>query len=191
SQERLDQERGVVQNEKRQNENQPYGRAEELITKSTYPAEHPYSWTVIGSMEDLNAASLTDVKNWFATHYGAANATLVLAGDLDTEEARQKVEKYFGDIPSGPPETHYERWIAKRTGSQRQVMQDRVPQARLYKVWNGPEFKSEDNDYLDIVGSLLSSGKTSRLYHRLVYQEQIASGVSAEMASHEIAGQFM
>lgn len=190
SQERLDEQRGVVQNEKRQGENQPYGKVEELITRATYPANHPYSWTVIGSMEDLNAASLADVKEWFASRYGAANAVLVVAGDIDAEEAHQKVEKYFGDIPSGPPVTHFEQWIAKRTGSQREITQDRVPQARLYKVWNVPEFRSEDADYLDLFASLLTSGKTSRLYNRLVYKEQIASGVGAYVDAREIAGQF-
>ncbi len=190
SQERLDEQRGVVKNEKRQGENQPYGRAYELITKSTYPANHPYSWTVIGSMEDLNAASLDDVKEWFATYYGAANAVLVVAGDVDPDEVHQKVQKYFGDIPSGPPIAKHEAWIAKRTGSQRQLMQDRVPQARIYKVWNVPPFKSEDADYLDLFASLLTSGKNSRLYNRLVYKEQIATSVSAFIDAREIGGQF-
>ena len=98
----LDEQRGVVQNEKRQGQNQPYGKVSELITSSTYPAGHPYSWETIGSMEDLNAASLEDVKEWFRTYYGAANAVLVIAGDITAAEAKQKVEKYFGDIPSGP-----------------------------------------------------------------------------------------
>ncbi len=190
TQERLDEQRGVVQNEKRQYENQPYGRVEELIPRATYPANHPYSWTVIGSMEDLNAASLDDVKDWFRTYYGAANAVLVIAGDIDAKTAREKVEKYFGSIPSGPPVARHERWIAKRTGSQRQIMEDRVPQARLYKVWNVPEFQALDSDYLDLVASVLASGKNSRLYERLVYRDQIASSVVAYNESREIAGQF-
>jgi zinc protease len=190
SQERLTEQRGVVQNEKRQGENQPYGKVEELITRSTYPANHPYSWTVIGSMEDLNAASLADVKEWFATYYGAANAVLVIAGDVHADDVHEQVEKYFGDIPSGPPVSHYQEWIAKRTGTQREITEDRVPQARLYKVWNVPSFRSADADYLDIFASLLTSGKNSRLYNRLVYKEQIASGVSAFVDAREIAGQF-
>src|SRR5438093_12518121 len=101
--EKLDEQRGVVQNEKRQGENQPYGMANELITKSTYPSGHPYSWTVIGSMEDVNAASLEAVKEWFKSYYGAANAVIVIAGDIDAQTIRDKVEKFFGDIPSGPP----------------------------------------------------------------------------------------
>jgi len=100
---KLDEQRGVVQNEKRQGENEPYGVTYELIVKNTYPAGHPYSWPVIGSMEDLNAASLDDVKDWFKTYYGAANAVIVVAGDIDAATAKAKVEKYFGDIPSGRP----------------------------------------------------------------------------------------
>ena len=98
---RLDTQRGVVQNEKRQGENEPYGVTEELITKGTAPPGHPYSWTVIGSMEDLNAASLDDVKTWFTNYYGAANTVLVLAGDIDADTALKKAEQYFGEIPAG------------------------------------------------------------------------------------------
>ncbi len=191
TQAKLDEQRGVVQNEKRQYENQPYAIAEELITKATYPVGHPYSWTVIGSMEDLTAASLDDVKEWFRKYYGAANATLVVAGDVTPDEARQKVEKYFGDIPSGPPLGRYETWIAKRAGEQRQVAQDRVPQSRLYKVWNVPPYGAPDTEYLSLASDVLASGKSSRLYKRLVYDEQIASSVSAYVDAREIAGQFV
>ena len=187
---KLDEQRGVVQNEKRQGENQPYGKVDELITKSTYPAGHPYSWTVIGSMEDLNAASLEDVRDWFRAYYGAANAVLVIAGDIDTEAAHEKVLRYFGDIPSGPPVSRYQKWVAPRTEEQRQITQDRVPQARLYKVWNVPEFGSAEGDFLDLISDVLTSGKTSRLYKRLVYDDQIATHVSAYVDLREIAGQF-
>ena len=190
SQERLDEQRGVVQNEKRQGENQPYGMASELIVKSTYPANHPYSWSVIGSMDDLNAASLDDVKDWFKTYYGAANAVIVVAGDVKSDDVHKMTQKYFGDIPSGPPISKHETWIAKRTGTQRQIMQDRVPQARIYKVWNVPPFKSEEADLLDLFASLLTSGKNSRLYNRLVYKEQIATSVSAFLDAREIGSQF-
>src|SRR5581483_11771968 len=98
----LDLQRGVVQNEKRQGENQPYGVTRQLLAENTYPANHPYSWTTIGSMEDLNAASLEDVKQWFRTYYGPSNAVLVVAGDVQPKEVREKVEKYFGEIPPGP-----------------------------------------------------------------------------------------
>src|ERR671914_133148 len=144
NQAKLDEQRGVVQNEKRQRENEPYGKVWDFLTPKLYPANHPYSWTVIGSMEDLDAAKLDDVKNWFQTYYGAANAVVVVAGDIDAATAKQKVEKYFGDIPAGPPVARQEAWIAKRTGSQRGLMQDRVPQARIYKVWNIPGWGTRD-----------------------------------------------
>ncbi|HXF27731.1 MAG TPA: pitrilysin family protein [Bryobacteraceae bacterium] len=186
----LDLQRGVVQNEKRQGENQPYGITEQLITDATYPASHPYSWTVIGSMDDLNAASMDDVETWFKTYYGPSNAVIVLAGDIDAATAKAKVEKYFGDIPPGPPVAHYEAWTAKMTGTHRERVQDRVPQARLYKVWNVPAYGSADNDYLDLVSDCLSHGKTSRLYKRLVYDDQIATEVQAFVDSREIGSQF-
>ena len=188
---KLDEQRGVVQNEKRQGENRPYGRVRYVLAENTYPKGHPYSWTTIGSMEDLNAASLEDVHEWFKKYYGAANATLVVAGDVNAEEVKQKVEKYFGDIPSGPPVERQKVWIAKMQGEHRYQMQDRVPQARLYKVWNIPEWGSQEYAYLDLVSDLLSSGKTSRLYKRLVYQDQIASSVWAYIMPGEIGSQFM
>jgi len=190
TQAKLDEQRGVVQNEKRQGENEPYGMTDELIAHSVYPAGHPYSWTVIGSMEDLNAASLADVKEWFKTYYGPNNAVVVIAGDITAEAAHEKALKYFGDIPAGPPLARHEEWIARRHGTQRQVMQDRVPQARLYKVWNVPSYKSEAADHLDLVSDLLGVGKNSRLYKRLVYQDQLATAVSVSMDAREIAGLF-
>jgi zinc protease len=128
----LDLQRGVVQNEKRQGENQPYGVTEQLLTQNTYPAGHPYSWTTIGDMADLDAASMKDVQEWFKTYYGPSNVVLVLAGDIDAKTAREKVTKYFGDIPAGPPVAHQQVWIAKMTGTHRQVVQDRVPQATTW-----------------------------------------------------------
>ena len=186
---KLDEQRGVVQNEKRQGENSPYAIADELITKNTFPAGHPYSWTVIGEMADLDAASLEDVHEWFNTYYGAANATLVIAGDIDPQTAKTKVEKYFGHIPAGPPIARHEAWIAKRTGEHRQVAQDRVPQSRIYKVWNTPGFGTKDYVMLDLITDILSAGKTSRLFKRLVYDEQIATSARASVYGREIAGQ--
>jgi zinc protease len=188
---RVNEQRGVVQNEKRQGENQPYGKVDLLMTEATFPAGHPYSWTVIGSMEDLNAASVDDVKEWFRTYYGPNNAVIVLAGDITPETARQKVERYFGDIPAGPPIVKQDVWIAKRTGSHRQQMQDRVPQARIYKEWNVPQYGAADADYLDLVTDVLTQGKTSRLYKRLVYDDQTATDVVAYVDLREIAGQLV
>ncbi|NOY58635.1 MAG: insulinase family protein [Calditrichaeota bacterium] len=187
---KLDEQRGVVQNEKRQYENQPYGVVEELMTKATYPAGHPYSWTVIGSMEDLNAASLNDVREWFKKYYGAANAVVTIAGDIDAKTAKEQVEKYFGDIPSGPPVGKFDEWIAKRTGTIRQEVQDRVAQARIYEEWNVTPWGAEDTDYLNLFSDILGSGKNSRLYKRLVYRDQIATKVNAYVYGREIAGQF-
>jgi zinc protease len=186
----LDLQRGVVQNEKRQGENQPYGVTRQLLTKNTYPAGHPYSWTTIGDMADLDAASMADVKEWFKTYYGPSNVVIVVAGDVDTKVAKEKVEKYFGDIPAGPPVAHQQVWIAKRTGTHREVVQDRVPQSRIYKVWNIPEYGSADGDYLDMVSDILATGKSSRLYKRLVYDDQIATNAVAFANTNAIAGQF-
>lgn len=187
----LDLQRGVVQNEKRQGENQPYGVTRQLIVQNTYPVGHPYSWTVIGDMADLDAASMKDVQDWFKTYYGPSNVVIVLAGDIDTKTAKEEVEKYFGDIPPGPPVAHQQVWIAKRTGTHRQVVQDRVPQARVYMVWNVPQDGTPDGDYLDLVSDILSTGKTSRFYKRLVYDDQIATSAFAYVDLREIAGQFV
>ncbi|MFL6312343.1 MAG: M16 family metallopeptidase [Terriglobales bacterium] len=189
-QKKLDLQRGVVQNEKRQDENQPYGVTEELIVKNTYPVGHPYSWTVIGEMKDLDAASKDDVDEWFKTYYGPNNTTLVIAGDITPEVTRQKVEKYYGEIPAGPPIGKQEVWTAKRTGTHRGWVQDRVPQARLYRIWNVPQFGSPEEAQLDLAAQVLGHGKTSRLYKRLVYKDQIATSATADDDSNEIGGQF-
>jgi zinc protease len=187
----LDEQRGVVQNEKRQGQNRPYGKVWELITQSTWPAGHPYSWETIGSMEDLNAASLEDVKDWFRAYYGAANAVLVIAGDISPAEARQKVEKYFGDIPSGPTIKRQQDWIARMSGTRRATLQDNVPQARIYKVWNIPGYRHRDFTMLDMAADLLATGKNSRLYKRLVYTDRTATAVSAFVGPFEIASQVV
>lgn len=182
--------RGVVMNEKRQYDNEPYNIAEELLAKGTYPQGHPYSWTVIGSMDDLEAATIDDVKEWFSTYYGPNNAVLSLAGDIKPEEALTLVKKYFGAIPAGPPITRPKSWIAKMTGTQHQVALDRVPQARLYKVWNIPGWGSQAQAHLNLLGMVLTSGKSSRLYKRLVTDEGLASEVFAYVDDKEIGGQF-
>jgi zinc protease len=189
-QKKLDLQRGVVQNEKRQGENQPYGVAYQLLTENTWPAGHPYSWTVIGSMKDLDAASMTDVQEWFKTNYGPNNTTLVIAGDITPEQAREKVEKYYGEIPPGPPLARHEAWIAKRSGTHRGTVQDRVPQARIYRVWNVPGSNTATEPLLDLGAYVLGGGKTSRLYKRLVYKDQLATTATASNDSSEIAGQF-
>ncbi len=190
TQEKLDAQRGVVQNEKRQGDNQPYGKVLYSILAGVYPEGHPYATSVIGSMEDLDAANLEDVHEWFKTYYGPNNAVIVVAGDVVPEEVYQKVEHYFGDIPPGPPIAKKQKWVVKLERDKREVMQDRVPQARLYKIWGGPSLTEEDNDLLNLAGDVLGSGKNSRLFERLVYNDQIATSVQAGMFDNEIGGLF-
>ena len=190
TQEKLDEQRGVVQNEKRQGEAQPYGRVFGFLAEQTFPEGHPYSWSVIGSMEDLNAASLDDVHQWFNDYYGAANAVVVLAGDIDVATAKEKMQKFFGHIAPGKPLQKLESWVAKRTGTKRATMEDNVPAARVYKLWNTAEMGTADSAYLNMLTSILASGKNSRLYQRLVHEEQIASMVSGFQYERTLAGQF-
>jgi zinc protease len=191
SQKTLDLQRGVVENEKRQGENQPYRLTEERFPENTYPAGHPYSWDVIGDMADLDAASFKDVQEWFKNNYGPSNVVIALAGDIDVKTAREKVQKYFGEIPPGPPVAHQKVWIAKMRGTHREITQDRVPLPRIYMVWNVPQFGTADADYLGLVSSILGDGKTSRLYKRLIYDDQIASDVTVYTDEREIGGQFV
>ena len=190
SQERLDEQRSVVQNENRQYMNAPYGITEWLICKAIYPQGHPYSWTIGGTNEDLDNAKLDDVKEWFRTYYGPNNSVVVLAGDITPEVALEKVKKYFGDIPPGPPISKQKEWIAPRFDSHRETVQDVVAQPRLLKIWNVPQWGTKEADYLDLSSSILSSGKSSRLYKRLVMDEQIATGVSVSNNALEIGGYF-
>jgi zinc protease len=187
---KLDEQRGVVQNEKRQGQNRPYSTAENIAPALAYPAGHPYSWTVIGSMDDLNAASLEDVREWFRGYYGAANAVIVLCGDVAAQDAIARVDRFFGDIPSGPPVTRPVRWIAKRTGTQRVSVEERVPLPRVDKIWNTPEWSATDSHLLELAASVLGRGEGSRLYERLVRKDGLATEVSATQDDNEIGGQF-
>jgi zinc protease len=187
---KLDEQRGVVQNEKRQGENQPYGQVNNRTIAATYPEEHPYGHSVIGSMEDLDAASLDDVRDWFRTWYGPSNAVLVLAGDIKPEEAKAKVEKFFGEIPSGPPVSHPKSWVPELAQDQREVMYDRVAQPRIYRIWNVPELGHPDGELLDHAASALGGDKNARLTKRLVHDEQVATQVAVGNGQSEIAGQF-
>jgi predicted Zn-dependent peptidase len=191
TQEALDEQRGVVQNEKRQRENQPYGQAWDALSRASYPAGHPYSWSVIGSMADLNAASMQDVQDWFRAWYGPNNAVLVLAGDIDVETARTQVERYFGDIPAGPTLPQPEVDVARRTERTREVLNDRVPQARIYRSWNVAEFGNPDVERLQLVAQVLGGSRTSRLNTRLVHQERLVDSVSAFMVDNQLGGNFI
>ena len=188
---RLDEQRGVVQNEKRQGENQPYGKVFLTLFENTYPAGHPYDHSTIGSMDDLNAASLDDVRTWFETWYGAANAVLVVAGDVTPEDVRAQVERHFGHIPSGPPLVKPEVDLARRAAESRIVLQDRVPQARVYKAWNVAALGDPALDHLSLAADVLASGRGSRLYRRLVHEDQIATDVSAFTIDRQYGSLFI
>ncbi|MBL4674805.1 MAG: insulinase family protein, partial [Mucilaginibacter sp.] len=188
---RLNEQRGVVQNEKRSGDNQPYAIAEELTTKSTFPSNHPYSWTVIGSMADLDAASIPDVKEWFKKYYGPNNAVVCIAGDVNADSVYAKVVKFFGDIPPQSPVARQSSWTAKMSGTHEEIAEDRVPQARLQKTWNVPALGTKDATYLNLLKSILAEGKTSRLYKKLVYDDQTASNVYAYVDEREISSQFV
>ncbi|MCQ3829598.1 insulinase family protein [Microbulbifer elongatus] len=191
SQEKLDEQRGVVKNEKRQGENAPYGTAFEEIARATFPSDHPYSWTTIGSMQDLDNASLEDVKQWFTDYYQPANAILVIAGDITVAEAMEKARQYFGNIPSTAVPPKLENWELPTQVEKRKVITDQVPQTRIYKVWNVPAIGSEEENALDLMTSLLANRKNSWLYRRLVRDEQVATSVSAFYYGRQLAGQLI
>ena len=188
---KLDEQRGVVQNEKRQGENNPYGMQWDYLTKAMYPKGHPYSWTVIGEMEDLNAASLEDVQEWFKSYYGAANAVLAIAGDVNPDEVYQKVVKYFGDIPSGPTVERQEVNIPNKVYDSYQIYEDRVPETRVLFAWNTPQYGTREDLHFDLISAILTNGKNSRLYKKFVYEDQSASAAVSFQASSEIASRFI
>ena len=183
----LDEQRGVVQNEKRQGENQPYGRVDERVMANAFPANHPYHHDTIGSMKDLDAASLADVKQWFTTYYGAANVTVALVGDITPDIARTKMLEYFGDIPAGPPVARQQPWTAPRATATRDTMQDHVAQTRIVREWNVPGLNDADETQLELAAAVLGNGKTSRLYERLVYKDKLADAVSVGVQSFALA----
>ncbi len=190
TQEKLDEQRGVVQNEKRQGDSQPYGMVEYRYLEGVFPPGHPYRHSTIGSMADLDAASLDDVHQWFKDYYGAANTVLVLAGDINTEKARELAEKYFGDIPAGPPVKRMKAMVPERTIDSYEVMYDRVPHTRSYRYWAVPGRTEKENIQLNLAASVLGSGKNSRLYQALVYKNQLANTVSVSVEDHELASIF-
>ncbi|EKU25715.1 M16 family metallopeptidase [Xanthomonas graminis] len=189
-QKELDTQRGVVQNEKRQGENEPYGRVDENILANIFPANHPYQHDTIGSMADLDAASLDDVKQWFHDNYGAANTTLVLAGDITVAQAKAKAAQYFGDIPAGKPVPRQQPWITPLARQTRGVQHDHVAQPRLYRTWVAPQLGSDDAVQLDLAATVLGGGKTSRLYQRLVYRDNLVDDVSASIQPFALASQL-
>ena len=186
----LDEQRGVVENEKRQGENQPYGMVDDALHAAMYPLAHPYHHTTIGSKADLDAASLDDVKAWFRNWYGPNNCVLVLAGDIDLATAKEKVTRYFGDIPASPTLPHQQPWVAPLTKPIRSTLHDRVAQPRIYRVWNVPQFGSADVARLQLLAQVLGGSAASRLDTRLVHQDKLADHVSAEVDANELGSQF-
>jgi len=189
---KVDLQRDVVKNERRERvDNVPYGKSEDVILAALYPKGHPYSWSVIGSMADLSAASLDDVKNFFRTYYAPNNATLTIAGDFDPASAKALVRQYFGDIPRGPAMPARPKVpavvLAKDTFL---VMEDHVQLPRIFYNWPTVKLFANDDAALDVLAAVLTSGKNSRLYKRLVYDMQVAQSVSASQQSSRLAGYF-
>jgi zinc protease len=185
----LDEQRGVVQNEKRQGENQPYGQADDEIYRKLYPPTHPYHHSTGGSMNDLNAAALADVKGWFRAWYGPNNAVLVLAGDIDVATARAKVAKYFGDVPAGPTMPRVSAGPVA-AAIPRAAMTDKVPQARIYRAWSVAGFADADRDRLDLLAQMLGGSRSSRLDRRLLFKDKLVDSVSAHVEPFELASTF-
>ncbi|MDB4912667.1 MAG: peptidase domain protein [Gemmatimonadetes bacterium] len=189
---KVDLQRDVVKNERRQSyDNVPYGTANETIAAVLYPPNHPYHWPVIGSMTDLSAASLDDVKEFFRTYYAPNNATLVIAGDFNRDSAVTWVQRYFGSIPRGPalPPRPFALppVVARDTFL---VIEDKVTLPRLYETWAGGKFYAPDDAPLDVLGDVLAGDKNSRLYKRLVFDMQVAQDVSAGNNSTRLDGYF-
>lgn len=188
---KLNNQREVVKNEKRQNyDNQPYGQVWAKIASIMYPPSHPYHWLTIGSLDDINGASMDEVKNFFRRYYTPNNASLVIAGDFNPAQARQWVEKYFGPLKSGAKVAPVKATPPKLTREIRETMEDRVTLPRLYLNWHAvPQF-TKDDAALDMLAFVMVNGKGSRLYKSLVYDRQIAQDVSAFNGSRELAGEF-
>jgi zinc protease len=182
--------RDVVLNERRQNyENRPYGLAGMALSAAMFPPDHPYHWLTIGSAEDLRAATLDHVHEFFRSYYHPGNASLSLAGDIETDNAFELAEQYFGALPSGP-KVEKVRVDARLDASANLVLEDRVELPRLYIAWHSPAMFADDDAELDIISDVLSHGKTSRLYKSLVYERRIATDVSAYQSSREMGGMF-
>ena len=185
TQAKLDLQRGVVQNEKRQGDNQPFGLSEYAVSENLFPNGHPYHHTTIGSMADLDEASLADVKGWFRANYGPNNAVLVLAGDIDVATARAKVAQYFGPIPAGPTPVRYAAPVPERTATTRLTLHDKIAAPKLSRIYVIPGRTDPADVPVDIAASILAGGASSRLYNDLVRDKQLAVGVSGGVQAFE------
>jgi zinc protease len=187
TEEKVDEQRGVVQNEKRRGDNRPYADAGDKLLAGLYPQGHPYSWSSIGSMEDLDAASLEDVHEWFKAWYGPANAIVTVAGDIDPDEALALVRAHFGDIPPGPPVSHRDDWVPERSISTFETYQDRVANPLILRGWAVPGRDHEASQLLSLAARILGGDSSSRLYRRLVREEKIAVGASMSVLPLDLA----
>jgi zinc protease len=191
SPEKVDGQRDVVKNERRQSyENRPYGMSSIVLDENLFPADHPYHWPTIGSMEDLSAASYQDVLDFFKKYYVPANASLCIGGDIDPVKTRALVEKWFSDVPAGPPVPPQATPVATLEAEKRLVLEDNVSLPRLYMAWLTPRSFYPGDAELDMVAGILSNGKNSRLYKRLVYELQIAQDVYAYQGSQPLGSTF-
>jgi len=191
TQAKLDNQRDVVKNERRQNyENRPYGMTSIKIGELLYPSDHPYHWPTIGYQEDLTAAALDDVKSFFSQWYNPNNASLVIAGDVKTADAKRLVTRYFADLPAGPKPAPLTVKAPVLEADKREVIEDRVTLPQISMAWHTVPLWAPDDPALDVAAEILAQGKTSHLYQRLVYQEQSAQNVSAFQFSREKAGAF-
>jgi len=189
-QQRLDIQRDVVKNERRQSyENRPYGMAHWHLQEALYPMPHPYHWMTIGSQEDLDAADLDDIKNFFKRFYTPSNASLAIAGDIDMGQALEMVNHYFGDLPPGEPVPRKGRYDSSLRGRIELEMRDSVTLPRAYIAWPTPPEGDIDDAPLEIYQAIMSDGLTSRLHKSLVYEKQIAQSANMRYHSSEIAGQ--
>lgn len=187
----VDAQRDIVKNERRQSyENRPYGMASIVIDENLYPAAHPYHWPTIGSMADLSAASFEDVVQFFRTYYAPNNASLSIAGDIDIEKTKALVEKWFDEVPRGKPVPLIDAPPVYLTEEKRLAFEDRVQLPRLYIAWLSPAHLRPGDAELDIAANILTAGKNSRLYKRLVYEMQIAQDVSAYQESQRQVSSF-
>ena len=188
---KLNAQRDIVKNERRQSvDNQPYGRAGEILSRAIYPPSNPYSWDVIGSMEDLSAASEGDVKNFFRLYYAPNNAFLSVVGDINPVQAKAWIAKYFGDLPRGKAITRPSVAPVTLQDEQRLVFEDRVQIPRLYVEWPTVGERSDDRFALQLLGAILSGPRTARLTKALIYDQQAAASVSARQGSNEDVGEF-
>jgi zinc protease len=189
---KFENQREVVLNERRQNyENRPYGLAGMAIVDALYPATHPYHWLTIGAADDIRAAHIDDVRAFFQRYYHPGNASLALAGDVDPQRGLQLAEAYFAEIPGGVrPDRVRVSPPAPRPEDLRLVLEDRVELARLYVAWHSPPLFGDADAELDLVAEVMSSGKTSRLYRALVYEQRIATEVAASQNSRELGSFF-